>query len=120
MNGFAPVVNGNGNGRHTNGNGHHNGNGIVRDIESETKAATRLVKDLQQRYDGEFMVTPIYKDSLPDMQNTDDNRGSNVAIQHVGIHNFKPFSTHFSHCLPLTSNGTLPISLNFPQNKKIR
>ncbi len=83
INGFSSVVNGNG--RYTNGNGNH----VVKEIESENVAETRLVKDLQQRYDGEFMVTPIYKASLPDMQNTDDNRGANVAIQHVGIHNFK-------------------------------
>ncbi len=92
MNGYAPVVNGNG--RYTNRNSHKNGNGAIveldiKELNPETVAETRLVKDLQQHYDGEFMVTPLYKKSLPDMQNTDDNRGSNVAIQHVGIHNFK-------------------------------
>jgi GTP cyclohydrolase I len=87
MNGYAPLVNGNG--RYTNGNGHHHGNGAVQELTEEKAAETRLVKDLQQHYDGEFMVTPAYKATLPDMQNTDDNRGANVAIQHVGIHNFK-------------------------------
>jgi len=47
------------------------------------------VKDLRTYYDSEFVATPAYKASLPDMQNTSDNRGATVPIQHVGIHNFK-------------------------------
>ncbi|PID85548.1 MAG: GTP cyclohydrolase I FolE2 [Chloroflexi bacterium] len=81
INGVASAVNGNG--RDTNAD--H----AVTATESDKIAGTRLVTDLQQRYDGEFVVTPTYKASLPDMQNTADNRGANIAIQHVGIHNFK-------------------------------
>lgn len=78
---FTPVINGNGS--------YTKVITAPKKQSPETAAETRLVKDLQQRYDGEFMVTPIYKASLPDMQNTDENKGANVAIQHVGIHNFK-------------------------------
>ncbi|MDX1414297.1 MAG: GTP cyclohydrolase FolE2 [Candidatus Promineifilaceae bacterium] len=56
---------------------------------AELSSKGRLVQDLRQRYDADFIVTPMYKESLPDMQNTNDNRGAAVAIQHVGIHNFK-------------------------------
>ncbi|MEM7030036.1 MAG: GTP cyclohydrolase FolE2 [Chloroflexota bacterium] len=48
----------------------------------------RRVADLRQHYDAEFKTTPDYIETLPDMQNT-DNRQARVAIQHVGIHNFK-------------------------------
>ncbi len=102
-------INGNGsNGQyqtHTNGNGqlngvaHKNGHGIAALIadapaeqvvpEMAQEANTRLVRDLTERYDDNFVVTPAYKQSLPDMQNTDLNKGTAVAIQHVGIHNFK-------------------------------
>lgn len=49
----------------------------------------RLVQDLRKSYDSEFTVTDSYKESLPDMQNTSENRGAAVTIQQVGIHNFK-------------------------------
>jgi GTP cyclohydrolase I len=49
----------------------------------------RLVTELRNHYDEDFQVTAAYKASLPDMQNTSDNRGAAVPIQHVGIHNFK-------------------------------
>ena len=84
----------------TNGsNGHSNGiNGMAVAFQTLPKEAklmqevtpeTRLVKDLRTHYDNDFIVSPAYKASLPDMQNTSDNRGSAVPIQHVGIHNFK-------------------------------
>ncbi|KAA3619432.1 MAG: GTP cyclohydrolase I FolE2 [Calditrichaeota bacterium] len=40
------------------------------------------------KYDQHFQATPEYIASLPDMQNK-NNSGAQVAIQHVGIHNFK-------------------------------
>lgn len=70
-----------------NGNGHHVNGRIPTEIEAI--AANRRVRDLKREYDHDFQVTPVYKASLPDMQNTNDNRGTAVAIQHVGIHNFK-------------------------------
>lgn len=78
-----------------NGHGQSNGNGRVQNGTEVTLAAAqlpleaRLVQDLRKYYDSDFMVTPSYKESLPDMQNTSDNRGAAVTIQHVGIHNFK-------------------------------
>ena len=80
---FTPTINGNG--RYLNGNDVS----VAFKITSESLPEARLVKELQQRYDNDFIVTPSYKDGLPDMQNTSDNRGAAVAIQHVGIHNFK-------------------------------
>lgn len=74
----------NGNGTHTNGV-----NGGAIEIINEAIAENRRVKDLQKQYDADFNVTQEYKASLPDMQNTDKNKGTAVAIQHVGIHNFK-------------------------------
>jgi len=80
---FAPTINGNGR--------YQNGNGVSVALKTIAKSSpeNRLVKELQQRYDSDFIVTPSYKEDLPDMQNTSDNRGAAVAIQHVGIHNFK-------------------------------
>jgi len=92
INGYGTAVNGNGRSLPTTGNNYHNGkNNQVNGASApnQSVAETRRVKDLQQRYDQNFMVTPAYKNTLPDMQNTDENRGANVAIQHVGIHNFK-------------------------------
>lgn len=43
---------------------------------------------LKNTYDAEFNATPEYIATLPDMQNK-QNSGARVAIQHVGIHNFK-------------------------------
>ncbi len=40
------------------------------------------------KYDATFKATPEYIATLPDMQN-EQNSGAHVAIQHVGIHNFK-------------------------------
>jgi GTP cyclohydrolase I len=78
-------------------NGSVNGNGVNGHVAAGKTAVlderlvfdTRLVKELKQEYDPNFKVTPAYKAALPDMQNTSDNRGADVAIQHVGIHNFK-------------------------------
>ena len=50
--------------------------------------ATVAVKDLKQQYDHQFVVSPEYRETLPDLQNGENN-SPNIAIQHVGIHNFK-------------------------------
>ena len=52
-------------------------------IITKLPSEARLVKDLRTYYDNEFLVTPAYKESLPDMQNTSDNRGAAVPIQHA-------------------------------------
>jgi len=48
-------------------------------------------KNLNTNYDNEFVATPEYIDTLPDLQNGDSSliRGSKKQIQHVGISNFK-------------------------------
>ncbi|MCA9980041.1 MAG: GTP cyclohydrolase I FolE2 [Anaerolineales bacterium] len=95
-------INGSGkNGLNGNGQYYQNGNGYHAPVlapadpaqeavdQMAREAETRLVRDLTGQYDDSFIVTPAYKKSLPDMQNTDLNKGTAVAIQHVGIHNFK-------------------------------
>ncbi|MFN2118648.1 MAG: GTP cyclohydrolase FolE2 [Candidatus Promineifilaceae bacterium] len=75
-----------------NGNSTYYSNGTVASAGKPAitlPAEARLVTDLRNYYDNEFVVTPAYKKSLPNMQNTSDNRGATVPIQHVGIHNFK-------------------------------
>jgi GTP cyclohydrolase IB len=46
---------------------------------------------LSRHYDSRFVVTPEYKDSLPDMQNADASliQGAAVPILQVGISNFR-------------------------------
>jgi GTP cyclohydrolase I len=80
-NGHANGANG-----HANGTNGHNATAVA--LQPIT-LNTRLVKDLRNHYDRDFQLTPAYKATLPDMQNTSDNRGAAVTIQHVGIHNFK-------------------------------
>jgi GTP cyclohydrolase I len=77
------------NGLNGNGNGHSNGSNGTAVSFKEISSEARLVRELRSQYDRDFQVTPAYKASLPDMQNTSDNRGAAVPIQHVGIHNFK-------------------------------
>ncbi len=45
-------------------------------------------QSLKQHYDDQFVVTPEYRATLPDLQNR-ENTSPKVEIQHVGIHNFK-------------------------------
>lgn len=90
MKGNGSVVQRNGHAVSANGNGNHrNGYTAVPLTIDKTVAEMRRVKDLQKVYDPDFQVTPAYKATLPDMQNTSENKGTAVTIQHVGIHNFK-------------------------------
>ena len=68
------------NSNNNNGIGYANGHGHAPTV--------RDVRDLQQVYDPNFVATAAYKETLPDLQNT-PNKGAQVSIQHVGIHNFK-------------------------------
>ncbi len=74
-------------------NGHANGasiaNGSV--ISAETPDPTITERGPRREYDPNFEVTPAYKASLPDLQNGPMSliQGSPVAIQQVGIHNFR-------------------------------
>jgi GTP cyclohydrolase IB len=45
---------------------------------------------LRRSYDEKFVATPEYRESLPDMMEAEDAiQGANVAIQQVGVSNFK-------------------------------
>ena len=45
---------------------------------------------LRQVYERDFRVSPEYRETLPDMQNASEAlQGANVAIQQVGVSNFK-------------------------------
>ena len=56
-------------------------------------------------YDPDFQVTPAYRATLPDIQNTDASQiqGANVPILQVGISNFRlPLRYHTAGGEPLT------------------
>lgn len=84
------------NGTYANGN-HKNGaytNGV--DGGHGTAVAPTPTEEYEERgapriYDTAFQVTPAYKATLPDLQNGAVSliQGSRVAIQQVGIHNFR-------------------------------
>jgi GTP cyclohydrolase I len=71
------ALNGYANGTYTNG--HSNG------------VAVKTKEKSNSGYDYDFVVTPEYKATLPDLQNGPESliKGSRVAIQQVGIHNFR-------------------------------
>lgn len=78
----------NGNGSRQNGIAGLDGHAAMLPGE-DVAAAPRQVRDLKRVYEADFVATPAYKATLPDMQNSGQNRGTAVTIQHVGIHNFK-------------------------------
>lgn len=68
-------------------------------------------------YDEHFKVTPAYRESLPDMQNTDSSQiqGANVPILQVGINNFRlplTYLTAKGDKIPLETsvNGTVSLA----------
>ncbi|MCO5187860.1 MAG: GTP cyclohydrolase FolE2 [Anaerolineae bacterium] len=80
------------NGIYTNGNGvalSGYANGKYTNGHSNGAVATKTPGHVP--YDTNFVVTPEYKASLPDLQNGPESliKGSRVAIQQVGIHNFR-------------------------------
>jgi GTP cyclohydrolase I len=95
------------NGNHTNGhnghNGHngsngHNGHNGHNGVATLTMTPPILTPDVlpvrespRRHYDTDFVVTDAYRESLPDLQNGPASliQGSPVAIQQVGIHNFR-------------------------------
>ncbi len=66
-------------------------------------------------YDADFVVTPEYRESLPDMNEAMDAiRGSNVPIQQVGVSGFKlplAFVTETGDRMTLEANVTGTVSL---------
>jgi len=89
-NGGYPSVNG----THKYVNGYHaNGvNGVAAPEAAAPEVAAPFIERGKPRYyDRNFVITPEYKASLPDLQNGSMSliQGSKVAIQQVGIHNFR-------------------------------
>ncbi len=89
---------------------------------TENKAKLYLHKEngeaglpLRHRYERDFKVTEAYRDTLPDMQNASEAlQGANVAIQQVGISNFKlplKFRSHTGDPLTLEAHVTGSVSL---------
>ena len=106
LNGYH--VNGNHtNGSHVNGNHVNGSNGIATMPDERGKP---------RYYDRDFVVTPEYKASLPDLQNGPMSliQGSRVAIQQVGIHNFRipiRYATKDGNPLMLETSVTGTVSL---------
>jgi len=71
--------------------------------------------ELQQVYQRDFRVTEAYRETLPDMQNAADAlQGANVAIQQVGVSNFKlplKYRTQTSDTITLETSVTGSVSL---------
>lgn len=71
--------------------------------------------DLKQVYQRDFRVTAAYRETLPDMQNASDAlQGANVAIQQVGVSNFKlplKYRTQTSDAITLETSVTGSVSL---------
>jgi GTP cyclohydrolase I len=73
-------------------------------------------REPERYYDRDFVATPTYKASLPDLQNGPSSliRGSRVAIQQVGIHNFRlplRYATRSGESLLLETAVTGSVSL---------
>ncbi len=79
----------------------------------QTDGAAR--SPLKQNYERDFKVTPAYRESLPDMQNAARAvQGANVAIQQVGISNFKlplKYRTNTGDSITLETSVTGSVSL---------
>lgn len=71
---------------------------------------------LQPVYDSAFAVTPAYRESLPDMMEaTGPHRGARVAIQQVGVSNFRlplRFATPDGEPVTLEASVTGTVSLD--------
>lgn len=70
---------------------------------------------MKKGYDADFVVTPEYRESLPDMTETVDAiEGANVPIQQVGVSNFRlplKFATESGETLLLEASVTGTVSL---------
>ncbi|KAA3655925.1 MAG: GTP cyclohydrolase I FolE2 [Calditrichaeota bacterium] len=61
---------------------------MIKSTNGFARPAEHKYKKPDKQYDKDFVATREYVKSLPDLQNQ-ENSGVQVAIQHVGIHNFK-------------------------------
>ena len=71
---------------------------------------------LLHAYDRNFVVTEGYRETLPDMQNASKSlQGANVAIQQVGVSNFRmplKYRTQTGDAMPLETSITGSVSLS--------
>jgi GTP cyclohydrolase I len=75
----------------------------------------------ERSYDRSFAVTPLYKAGLPDLQNGPVSliQGKPVAIQQVGIHNFRlPLRFKTKHGDPLTLETSVTGTVSLAAHKK--
>ena len=72
-------------------------------------------KPMRHEYERDFAVSEAYRDSLPDMQNASEAlQGANVAIQQVGVSNFKlplKYRTGTGDAVTLETSVTGSVSL---------
>lgn len=76
---------------------------------------------LERDYNPDFVVTPAYHETLPDMQNADDTaiKGAKVGIQQVGISNFRlPLKFGVPQGDPLTLETSVTGTVSLDANMK--
>ncbi|MFO7635153.1 MAG: GTP cyclohydrolase, FolE2/MptA family, partial [Caldilinea sp.] len=125
MNTNSHLIHGNGiayaNGNHSNGNG-LNGATVLTVVPPILAPAFVPQRQTPQRfYDPNFVVTDEYRDSLPDLQNGPASliQGSPVAIQQVGIHNFRlPLRYASRNGEPLTLETSVTGTVSLEAHKK--
>ena len=109
----------------TTNNGNH-GNGSARNGSAPNGSPLAAVAapaalGPMRFYDPSFTVTPAYKDSLPDLQNGPVSliQGKPVAIQQVGIHNFRlPLQFKTKHGAPITLETSVTGTVSLDAHKK--
>ena len=105
---------------YTNGNGsvasYSNGNGTVASV-----LDLPIDRGPKRVYDENFVVTPAYKASLPDLQNGPASliKGKPVTIQQVGIHNFRlPIRYRTRDGEPITLETSVTGSVSLEAHEK--
>lgn len=77
--------------------------------------------DIRRDYDSDFVVTPEYRESLPDMQNAAPTsiQGAKIGIQQVGISNFRlPLRYRLPNGELMTLETSVTGSVSLEANKK--
>lgn len=103
-----------------NGNGYHGANGATA-VAADPLALKNVERGKSRVYDRDFVVTPEYKASLPDLQNGSVSliQGSRVAIQQVGIHNFRlPIRYLTKHGDPIMLETSVTGTVSLEAHKK--
>lgn len=107
-----------GNGYHPNGNG-KNGSGPI--VVTGYRPAQSRFHVHGVAYDDTFQTTPEYLETLPDLQNGTAGliQGSRVAIQQVGIHNFRlPLRFRTKDGDPITLETSVTGTVSLEAHKK--